>query len=69
MLASEAMINKITPDEQELAHEAEISFGDGCQRFVTLQCRQRHFGFESRCVIPSRPSHALAPVNSVLSTG
>jgi hypothetical protein len=36
------------------------------QCLVALDRGQGHFGFESRCVIPSRPSHALAPLFAAL---
>lgn len=43
-------------------------FGQLGQCLVSPDCGQGHFGFESRCVVPSRPSHALAPLVAVTCT-
>ena len=39
-------------------------------RFLCLgmPCTDKHIGLESRCMIPSRPSHALAPLFAAFST-
>jgi len=38
------------------------------QCLVIPNCCKGHFGLESGCVIPSRPSHALPPLFAVFST-